>query len=256
MKITGLKSRESGKHFYYKQYLLDWIMMKRVTFINQNQEWFNININRFDFISLESYVYGEQVSEPFTSEYFCTSCLPKFNLEDYKNNLKQDKNIYYDYFKKLNALEDFICKNDCVECDAPCNSEKINQFHEENADIENELENLGYERMNQCFNMTQNEFNKSIMDKYELENVNIFYEHPCNSCQYKGKLDVIFIFDIGFSANGIYKLAIEIENTSPVKPNKIKFCKDNKIVLIEVNANELIRNNFKDYKYVKCHEYK
>jgi len=81
-----------------------------------------------------------------------------------------------------------------------------------------------------------------------------FKIHPCNFCKYKGNVDCILIFDIAFARKCEIKIAIEVENTSPVKWNKLKFCKENDITLIEVKAKDInnvtLRENKIIYGYV------
>ena len=67
-----------------------------------------------------------------------------------------------------------------------------------------------------------------------------YYVHPCHFCNFKDNLDIKFIYDIGFFHEGTYSHAIEIEYTSPVKPEKIKHCKRNGTTLIVIDWKEII----------------
>jgi len=78
MKITEIKSNESGLHYYNKGYLMDWIINKEVAFKDQEGYKFYINIDRMEFGSMESYVYKESKGmEPYSSGQ-CCQC---FNIE-------------------------------------------------------------------------------------------------------------------------------------------------------------------------------
>ena len=79
----------------------------------------------------------------------------------------------------------------------------------------------------------------------------IFKTHPCNFCKYKGINNCIFIFDIGVAHKGSYDLAIEMVDTSPIKSNKIAYCKKNDIGLIEITAKNVMRLH-NDIKYLPC----
>lgn len=72
------------------------------------------------------------------------------------------------------------------------------------------------------------------------DDIETHYSHPCNFCKYRSNLDVGFIFDIAMSREGIYKTAIEIVYTSPVKRNKIEFCKRHHIKLISLYYKDIL----------------
>jgi len=103
-----------------------------------------------------------------------------------------------------------------------------------------------------------NKWKKNIIVNHSenIEPYNAFFKiHPCNFCKYKGIANCILIFDIAFARKGQIEVAVEVENTSPVKLNKINFCKENDITLIEVKAQDIIRSNFTDWiaeKHVYC----
>jgi len=47
-------------------------------------------------------------------------------------------------------------------------------------------------------------------------------------------------------------VAVEVNNTSPVKRNKIKFCKENNITLIQVGAKAINLVTQRENKIVPC----
>lgn len=51
--------------------------------------------------------------------------------------------------------------------------------------------------------------------------------------------------DVAFGFNGLHKVWLEIKNENPCSENKIKFCKDNDIVLLEISDWDVIK--FKDF---------
>jgi len=87
-----------------------------------------------------------------------------------------------------------------------------------------------------------------IMD----EDYTYFKSHPCNFCKYKGVADCIFIFDIAFSHKGKIEIAVEVNNTSPVKKNKLAFCIENDITLIQIDAKEVNLATQRINKIVDC----
>jgi hypothetical protein len=96
----------------------------------------------------------------------------------------------------------------------------------------------------------RNEWNKNIVAK---DNNHIYYKtHPCNFCKYKGVVDCILVFDIAFARKGEIKIAIEVNNTSPVKWNKLDFCQKNDITLIQVEAKEINFATQRINKIVSC----
>lgn len=63
--------------------------------------------------------------------------------------------------------------------------------------------------------------------------------------------------DVSFGYEGIHKVWFEIKNSSPCSKNKIEFCKNNGIVLLEIS--DSVVNGFKDYngtlRFHKLEEY-
>ena len=57
---------------------------------------------------------------------------------------------------------------------------------------------------------------------------------------------------MAFSHKGEIKIAVEVNNTSPVKKNKIAFCKENGITLLQVNAKDINRVTLRNIKIVPC----
>ena len=57
---------------------------------------------------------------------------------------------------------------------------------------------------------------------------------------------------MAFSHKGEIKIAVEVNNTSPVKKNKIAFCKANDITLLQVNAKDINKVTLRDIKIVPC----
>jgi len=113
-------------------------------------------------------------------------------------------------------------------------------------ETEEQLDELLYNK----FTNSNREWNKNILTKdkdYEY-----FKSHPCNFCKYKGVANCIFIFDIAFSHKGKIEVAVEVNNTSPVKWNKIKFCKENNITLIQVGAKAINYVTQRENKIIPC----
>ena len=104
--------------------------------------------------------------------------------------------------------------------------------------------------------ITNGDWNKNIiiMDHDYDDGIDYDYykTHPCNFCRYKGAVDCILIFDIAFARKGAIIVAIEIENTSPVKWNKLKFCKETETTLIEVKAKDINNVTLRENKIVQC----
>jgi len=104
---------------------------------------------------------------------------------------------------------------------------------------------------------TNGDWNKNIiiMDHDYDNGIDYTYykSHPCNFCRYKGAVDCILIFDIAFARKGEIKIAIEVENTSPVKWNKLKFCKENNITLVEVKAKDINNVTLRQNKIIYGH---
>jgi len=216
MKITELKSNEGGLHYYNKGYLMDWIVNKDVVFQNQEGYKFYINTDRMEFGSMESYIYKESgVMEPYHSGQ-CGECI----------RFKEKK---FNYNKKLKGNRMVKIKG--------CYDEQI-------ANIYSKLISVRFS------DMPNGEWNKNIliMD----EDYTYFKSHPCNFCKYKGVADCIFIFDIAFSHKGKIEVAVEVNNTSPVKWNKLKFCRENEITLIQVCAKEVNLATQRINKIVSC----
>lgn len=115
-----------------------------------------------------------------------------------------------------------------------------------NIETEEQLDELLYNK----FIDSNREWNKNILIKDD--NYEYFKSHPCNFCKYKGVADCIFIFDIAFSHKGKIEVAVEVNNTSPVKWNKIKFCEENNITLIQVGAKAVNRVTQRENKIVPC----
>lgn len=90
-----------------------------------------------------------------------------------------------------------------------------------------------------CF---ENRFDDSIGDIIysSKEGATAFTQHPCSICKYRGNIECIAIFDIAASLKEKYSIAIEVVKTSPCSDNKVKFCKENNIFLIEVNYNDIL----------------
>jgi len=142
--------------------------------------------------------------------------------------------------------------NDIDDYDEFGNSEKLRKIsnrynsYDEYLDFE---EDISYnERFSDLENT--NIWNDNILFRNQY---NIYYKsHPCNFCKYKGIAECIFIFDMAFSHKGEIKIVVEINNTSPVKKNKIDFCKENDITLIQINAKDINRVTLRDTKIVPC----
>ncbi|MEH7116067.1 hypothetical protein V7128_01410 [Neobacillus vireti] len=98
-----------------------------------------------------------------------------------------------------------------------------------------------------------NRFDKSLSEIIfsNKDGATAFTQHPCSLCKYKGNSECIAIFDIAVSKNEQYILAIEVVKTSPCSENKIKYCKDNNIFLIEVNYNDILKMK-KDETELPC----
>jgi hypothetical protein len=75
----------------------------------------------------------------------------------------------------------------------------------------------------------------------------VYYQHPCLNCPFNN-LKYKHIFDIGLGKEGYYTGAIEILHTSKIKRNKILFCIENNIELIEIPSTVV---NTKD-KEISC----
>ena len=227
IKITELKTKESGLHYYNKGYLMDWITKKNVIFRDQKGYDFIIDIDYLEFGSLESYVYKESGGiEPYHSGQ-CYQCYQHYqcvNSEIYNNNINIDKLFssekLRDIMSKYNSLYDYLEFED-------------NKLYDERfSSIKKEI------------------WNENIL---HVKEYNTYYKsHPCNFCKYKGIAECIFIFDIVFSHKGEIKIAVEVNNTSPVKKNKIAFCKENDITLIQVNAKDVNRVTLRNIKIVPC----
>lgn len=225
IKITELKHKESGLHYYNKKYLLDWIIDKSVIFKDLYDNYFYINIDNFEFCSQESYVYEHsEASEPYHSGH-CGLCYT-YKKKKFNSNTKYfNKDDTYKIIK-VNYYEQLLIKN-----------HKLSQqrfLYDSEAWKENIIYNPHKDNL----------FNQETF----------FRTHPCNFCKYKGVTECILIFDIAFAHEGKIELALEIKNTSPAKWNKIKFCKENNITLIQIDAKEIVRANFtlRDKKFVSC----
>ncbi|WP_216638211.1 hypothetical protein, partial [Brevibacillus brevis] len=76
-------------------------------------------------------------------------------------------------------------------------------------------------------------FDKLNIASYKHKSGNeIYYQHPCLNCPFNN-LKYRYVFDIGIGKNGYYTGAIEILHTSEIKKEKILFCIENNIELIE-----------------------
>lgn len=49
--------------------------------------------------------------------------------------------------------------------------------------------------------------------------------------------------DVSFGYNGLHKVWLEIKNESPCSKNKIEFCKQNDIILLEISDNDVLKFN-------------
>jgi len=229
IKITELKTNEGAIHYYNKKYLYDWILKKDIIFHDQYGNEFTIDIDNMQFSSMESYVYEDILKESGSPEcyhggccgFLCINFKSNYIPKRFKYNKKLTNRIvkvkYYElYFDKIN---DKLCDRKFI----------LNNKWKKNI-IVNHSENI----------IPHNAF---------------FKIHPCNFCKYKGIANCILIFDIAFARKGQIEVAVEVENTSPVKWNKLNFCKQNNITLIEVKAKDIIRSNFVnsiDKKHVYC----
>lgn len=227
IKITELKTKESGLHYYNKGYLMDWIIKKNVIFRDQKGYDFIIDIDYLEFGSLESYVYKESGGMEIYHSGQCSNCFYPEIAEEINNIDKNDYNEYGNS-EKLREISNKYCNIDINE--AIKESEKLFNERFLNLEIDKWENNILYR------------------NKY-----NIYYKtHPCNFCKYKGVAECIFIFDMAFSHKGEIKIAVEVNNTSPVKKNKIAFCKANDITLLQVNAKDINRVTLRNTKIVPC----
>lgn len=199
-------------------------------FHDQYGNEFTIDIDNMQFGSMESYVYEDILKESGSPECYHSGCCGflciNFDSNFIPKRFKYNKTIstkrivkvkYYElYFDKIN---DKLCDRKFI----------INNKWKKNI-ITNHSENP----------IPQNAF---------------FKIHPCNFCKYKGIANCILIFDIAFARKGQIEVVVEVENTSPIKWNKLNFCKENDITLIEVKAKDVIRSNFTNWiaeKHIYC----
>ena len=227
IKITELKTKESGLHYYNKEYLMDWIIKKNVIFRDQKGYDFIIDIDYLEFGSLESYVYKESGGMEIYHSGQCGICYQFYHSIDYE------------------TIEN------CDNIDKLFNSEKLREIISKYNSLYDYLEFEENKLYNERFSSIKNEiWNDNILHRNEY---NIYYKsHPCNFCKYKGIAECIFIFDMAFSHKGEIKIAVEVNNTSPVKKNKIAFCKANDITLLQVNAKDINRVTLRNIKIVPC----
>jgi len=217
-------------HYYNKEYLYDWIIKKDVVFHDQYGNEFTIDIDNMQFSSMESYVYEDILKDSGSPECYHGGCCG-FLCINFKSNyipkrFKYNKTTNTNRIVKVKYYELYFDKINNKLCDR--------KF------------------------ILNNKWKKNIIVNHS-ENIiphNAFFKiHPCNFCKYKGIANCILIFDIAFARKGQIEVVVEVENTSPVKWNKLNFCKGNDITLIEIKAKDIIRTNFKDLndkKYVYC----
>lgn len=278
MKISKLRSHENGKHYFQKQYLYQWILDEKVTFMTQDNKKYKINMDNISFSTMESYIFTCS-SEIYP--YYQEDCLNCFHLKNYKKSLlsnylnKEELNLYnkvleldkikekilYSISDLDNTKEDNLKLNKELEYYDIKQREiwkelpnliwrKLEKYDKETPEIINDFINKNME--NRFFN---NDYNKNLIIKDDEKEY--FKIHPCNFCRFKDENDVLFIFDIALHNNQKkLQYAIEVYNTSQVKPNKIKYCKKNFITLFEVNVKELLKNSLVEgEKYIHCKEY-
>ena len=92
------------------------------------------------------------------------------------------------------------------------------------------------------FNMA--ELNKNTLI-YE-EDKQAYLTHPCKFCSHNKNANAILVFDIAFGYKGRYNYVFEIEYTSPVTPFKVKFCKENDIMLFSLRYEDLLSSKLKN----------
>lgn len=98
---------------------------------------------------------------------------------------------------------------------------------------------------------SRREYNENLYTFDKEKWTATYLSHPCSICKYKGKLDCIMIFDIGLSRKGDYTYAIEIVKSSTCTPNKIKYCMDKNLPILEVDYRDILNLSDED-KSVKC----
>jgi len=182
------------------------------------------------FSSMESYVYEDILKESDSAECYHSGCCG-FLCINFKSNyipkrFKYNKTTSLNRIVKVKYYELYFDKINNKLCDGKF---ILNSKWKKNI-IVNHSDNI----------IPQNAF---------------FKIHPCNFCKYKGIANCILIFDIAFARKGQIEVVVEVENTSPVKWNKLNFCRENDITLIEVKAKDIIRSNFAsfiDKKHVYC----
>jgi len=228
MKITELKTKESGLHYYNKGYLMDWIIKKNVIFRDKKGYDFIIDIDYLEFGSLESYVYKETGGMEIYHSGQCGIC-------------------YHQYHQSI----DYEIIENCDNIDKLFNYKKLRKIMSKYNSLYDYLEFEENKLYDERFSNIKNDiWNENILHKNDYS---IYYKsHPCNFCKYKGIAECIFIFDMAFSHKGEIKIAVEVNNTSPVKKNKIAFCKENGITLLQVNAKDINRVTLRDIKIVPC----
>lgn len=99
--------------------------------------------------------------------------------------------------------------------------------------------------------LTVDDFNQTKVYKhrhtyYENEDVKqeAYYSDPVNFCteEKKKNIKIKYMFDIGIYGDGKFKYAIELVKTSKVTADKMKYCKENGITVIEIPVSRVIPN--------------
>lgn len=206
--IDKIESNESIEHKEAKFKLFDRLVDTRFTFINQFGKELNVTPkSTWDNLYMEAYVYkGNNTNDPYTNSP-CSMCYSK--TEEFISRIDSSKKDVYEKF----AEADEYCFN--------------NRFI--TSEFNHNLYTLDHDYW------TEDDGNERICNTYST-----FHAHPCSICKYKGKLDCIAIFDIAGSRKGNYTIAIEVVKTSHCSENKIKFCKDKNLFLIEVDYKDIL----------------